>query len=245
MLYRATIAVCSQIHTQHANTLCGQNVEFCWRVRKIAKSSCWLRDVCLSVCPSAWNNSAHITQIFKTFGIWVFFENMLRKFKFVWNLRRITGTLHEGQFALMIISPWFVRRRNVSEKSCRRNRNTILCSVTFFSENCPVYVIMWKTMVESDRLQMTIWRLRFPEPGRSQMTVWRLRFPCWVTKATDTHSEYVVRIASPQQQWLRERTSVLRYTYVACLVYVNRVVKSVFVTETECVYCAVRTGSWV
>jgi hypothetical protein len=27
MLYREVIAVCSQIHTKHINTLCGQNVE--------------------------------------------------------------------------------------------------------------------------------------------------------------------------------------------------------------------------
>ena len=28
MLYREIIAVCSQIHTKHINTLCGQNIEF-------------------------------------------------------------------------------------------------------------------------------------------------------------------------------------------------------------------------
>ena len=28
MLYREITAVCSQIHTKHINTLCGQNVEF-------------------------------------------------------------------------------------------------------------------------------------------------------------------------------------------------------------------------
>ena len=28
MLYREIIAVCSQIHTKHINTLCVQNVEF-------------------------------------------------------------------------------------------------------------------------------------------------------------------------------------------------------------------------
>ena len=28
MLYREIIAVCSQIHTKHINTLCGQNVGF-------------------------------------------------------------------------------------------------------------------------------------------------------------------------------------------------------------------------
>jgi hypothetical protein len=27
MLYREIITVCSQIHTKHINTLCGQNVE--------------------------------------------------------------------------------------------------------------------------------------------------------------------------------------------------------------------------
>jgi hypothetical protein len=28
MLYREKIALCSEIHTKHINTLCGQNVEF-------------------------------------------------------------------------------------------------------------------------------------------------------------------------------------------------------------------------
>ena len=28
MLYREIIAVCSEIHTKHTNTMCGQNVEF-------------------------------------------------------------------------------------------------------------------------------------------------------------------------------------------------------------------------
>ena len=28
MLYRGIIAVCSEIHTQHINTQCGQNAEF-------------------------------------------------------------------------------------------------------------------------------------------------------------------------------------------------------------------------
>jgi hypothetical protein len=28
MLYTKIIAVCSEIHTKHINTLCGQNVEF-------------------------------------------------------------------------------------------------------------------------------------------------------------------------------------------------------------------------
>jgi hypothetical protein len=38
-------------------------------------------------------------------------------------------------------------------------------------------------------------------------------FACWITKATDTHSEYEMLIALPLQIWLRERASILRYTY--------------------------------
>ena len=47
--------------------------------------------------------------------------------------------------------------------------------------------------------------------------IWRLRIACWITKATQVHSEYVTLIAFPLQQWLHERASLLRYTYVACL----------------------------
>jgi hypothetical protein len=43
------------------------------------------------------------------------------------------------------------------------------------------------------------------------------RFACWVTKATDTHPEYAILNTFPLQQWLHERASTLRYTYIACL----------------------------
>ena len=45
----------------------------------------------------------------------------------------------------------------------------------------------------------------------------RIRFACWITWATDTHSEYVIRIAFPRQQWLQECASMLRYTSIATL----------------------------
>jgi hypothetical protein len=47
----------------------------------------------------------------------------------------------------------------------------------------------------------------------------RMRFACWITRATETRSEYVILIAFPRQQLLRERASMLRYTYIACLVF--------------------------
>jgi hypothetical protein len=40
-------------------------------------------------------------------------------------------------------------------------------------------------------------------------------------KSTNTHSEYAIIIALPLQQWLHERSSMLRYTYTACVVVVK------------------------
>ena len=48
--------------------------------------------------------------------------------------------------------------------------------------------------------------------------MWRMRFECRITEAKDTHSEYVILIAFPWQQWLCEHASMLCYTYMACLV---------------------------
>jgi len=45
-----------------------------------------------------------------------------------------------------------------------------------------------------------------------------MRFACWVTKATERHSEYVILNAIQWQQELRERELELRYTYNPCLV---------------------------
>ena len=50
------------------------------------------------------------------------------------------------------------------------------------------------------------------------MTKWRMRIACWIPKATDIHSECVILIAFPLQQWLRERAPVLRYACIAFLV---------------------------
>ena len=61
-------------------------------------------------------------------------------------------------------------------------------------------------------------KYRIIEPDRLQMTIWRTRIACWILKATCTHSEYAMFTAFPPQQWLHERTSVLRYTYIASIV---------------------------
>ena len=95
------------------------------------------------------------------------------------------GTLHEDQYTLLIICCSFLlRMRNVSGKTGRANQNTHFVFSNFFFYNCAVYEIMWKNVVE---------------PGRPQMTIWRMRIVCWIPKATDTHSKYVILIDFPLQ----------------------------------------------
>jgi hypothetical protein len=36
-------------------------------------------------------------------------------------------------------------------------------------------------------------------------STWRMPIAWWILKATDTHSEYVIIMAFPLQQWLHER----------------------------------------
>ena len=50
-----------------------------------------------SVHLSAWNITAPIGRTFAKFDVWLFVENLSRKFRFDENLTRITGTLLEGK----------------------------------------------------------------------------------------------------------------------------------------------------
>jgi hypothetical protein len=68
--------------------------------------------------------------------------------------------------------------RNVSGKSCRENQNTF-CVQKLFSDNFAFYEIMWKNIAEL---------------GRPQMTIWRMCIACWISKATNIHSECVILI---------------------------------------------------
>jgi len=71
----------------------------------------------------------------------------------------------------------FLLVRNAVYKSCTENQNTHFVFSDFFFENRTVCEIMWENMVER---------------GRPQMAIWRMRAACWIPKATNTHSEYVI-----------------------------------------------------
>jgi hypothetical protein len=63
-------------------------------------------------------------------------------------------------------------------------KTRILCSVNFFSENGAVYEYVEKYGTARQATDDNI--------------IQRMRFACWITKATDTHSEYVILIAFPR-----------------------------------------------
>jgi len=53
------------------------------------------------------------------------------------------------------------------------------------------------------------------------MTIWRTRVACRIPKATNTHTEYVILIAFPLQQWLHERASLLRHSTLRVLLILH------------------------
>jgi hypothetical protein len=63
----------------------------------------------------------------------------------------MAGTLHEDQYTFLITSRSIVLiKKTASDKSCRKNQNTLLCLITFL-ENRAVYEIIWKPILEPDR----------------------------------------------------------------------------------------------
>jgi hypothetical protein len=69
---------------------------------------------------------------------------------------------------------------------------------------------MWKDIVER---------------GRPQAKIRRIRIACWKPKVTNTHSEYVIRITFPLQQWLYESASMWRHAYnTSIVIYIVEVI---------------------
>jgi len=107
----------------------------------------------------------------------------------------------------MAICHWILlEMRSVSGKSCSKNQNTNFMSTNFsFLQNCAVYETVWK---------------KYGTDGHAtdDNLIWPMHFACWLTKATDTHSEYVIFNAFIWQQWLQEHASLLHlYTYIYIL----------------------------
>jgi len=83
-------------------------------------------------------------------------------------MTRITGAV----CTCIRVTRWnLIRMRNVSDKSCAESQNTHFSSVFFFFGYLSIYDIMWKIIVE---------------PDRPQTMIRRMRITYWITKVNHT-----------------------------------------------------------
>jgi len=102
----------------------------------------------------------------------------------------------------MIISRWILLSITLQTKIVQTIKTHILYSI-IFSENRAVYKIykiMWKKYVIAGQ-------------ATDGNIIRRMRFACWISKAKDTHWEYVILIAFQRQQLLCECAWVWSYRY--------------------------------
>jgi len=129
------------------------------------------------------------------------FRKSLDKTQFSLESDKKTDTLHEYLWTFMMISCWILLgMRNVSGESCRVNKIILLCSIIFSPENRAFYEILWENR---------------------QATVGNTKHVVSIMDHQDNtrkHSEWLIIISVPLQQWLRERAPVLRCTCNASVV---------------------------
>ena len=118
-------------------------------------------------CPSAWKVSSPTGRIFVKFFIWIFFENMSRKFHLFWNLTIITCILLEDQYTVLIISrSVHFRMKSISEEVLKKINTGISCSITLSRRSC--------------RLGDTV--TKYCRAGNATDNN-QLFFPCWIIQA--------------------------------------------------------------
>jgi hypothetical protein len=155
-----------------------------------------------SVRTSVWDNSAPTEWIFAKFEVWVFFENLSRTIPITLQSDMSNGHftwrplwIYMSQFFL----EWEILQANVVEKI----ETQILCAVTLF----PKPYRLWNNAKNSVEL------------GGPRITKKQIHIACCITETTNTHSELVIIIMFPQQQWLHESLSMLSYMFITCLLW--------------------------
>ena len=104
-----------------------------------------------------------------------------------------------------IVSRWILLgMRNFSDKFVEKIWTHILWSITLFRKSYRLW----------DRVE------KYGSAGQAtnDSIMQSIHSAYRLINTTDTHSEYVILIAFPLLQYLRERASILRYTWIACLV---------------------------
>ena len=134
MLYREIIAVCSQIHTKHITTLCGQNVlvDLLAAFPKLRKAAIGF---VMSFHPSTWNNSAPTGWTFMKFDIWVSLKKSAEKIQVSLKSDNNNGTLVKTYVHLWILNTFAARYLNTQglNNSCLKSPASTLVDLTFQS----------------------------------------------------------------------------------------------------------------
>ena len=81
--------------------------------------------------------------------------------------------VHFESYVAKLFLEWKMFRTKFVEKI----KTHVLYSIRFFSEYCAVNEIMWENIVER---------------CSPRKTIWPMLIACWVPKATNTHSQYVI-----------------------------------------------------
>jgi len=157
--------------------------------------------VCLAALPPAWNNSAPTGLIIMKFDIWVFFENISNNIKFDQSLTSITGTLHKGRYIFWSYLAQFVEWETFQTKVVQKIKTHFLFN-NFF----------WKSCYLRDNVQKYCRAVRTTDDNMRHALC--MLDTLGYTKKT--HSEYVILIAFPRQQWSHKRASLLGDTYFGC-----------------------------
>jgi hypothetical protein len=95
-----------------------------------------------------------------------------------------------------------LRVRNISDKVVEKIKTLLM-----FSKFCR----------RSCRLWQKVEKCGTAREATDDNIIRRKHIACSISKATDTHSEYVILIAVPRQKWLRERCTMLRYSALPLL----------------------------
>jgi hypothetical protein len=154
----------------------------------------------MSVRLSAWKNSAPNRRILMKIDIWVFLKALTRKFKFLYNLTAPEDEIHLRQY----LAGLFLECEMFHTKVAKQIKTHILCSI--------IYPPTSKIVPLVTKCRQIMYRRRRP-----RTTTWRVRIACWITKATNTISKYVILIVFPRRQLLYTRVSLLRNTYTVVL----------------------------
>jgi hypothetical protein len=111
------------------------------------------------------------------FYIWVFFENLSEQFQFYCTLKTNT---HVWSY----LSHFFSEREMLQAKLVKKIKTHVLWSIIFFfRKSCR----LWHNVAKYCRV----------EPATDVNIIWRMHIACWITKDTNTQSEYVIHIAFP------------------------------------------------